>query len=72
LLLGCRSIDFVADNSGLTLFHKREQLHLDIGFESLRLRLIFRKWSGVIAQATLSTTMLAATSAHGDDIFGAS
>jgi hypothetical protein len=45
---------------------------MDFGFDSLRLRLIFRKWSGVIAQATLSTTLLAATSAHGDDIFGVS
>ena len=27
--------DFVADNSGLTLFHCHQQLHMDFGFMAL-------------------------------------
>ena len=29
------SIDFVADNPGLTLFHCHQQLHMDFGFMAL-------------------------------------
>ena len=28
-------IDFVADNPGLTLFHRHQQLHMDYGFMTL-------------------------------------
>lgn len=29
------SVDFVADNPGLTLFHCHQQLHMDFGFMTL-------------------------------------
>jgi FtsP/CotA-like multicopper oxidase with cupredoxin domain len=29
------SVDFVADNPGLTLFHCHQQLHMDFGFMAL-------------------------------------
>jgi len=28
-------VDFVADNPGLTLFHRHQQLHMDYGFMTL-------------------------------------
>ena len=29
------TFDFVADNPGLTLFHRHQQLHMDFGFMAL-------------------------------------